>query len=241
MRRCCVCVALRPSHLFAVRFSRRFRVATSMAISSLAGAIRAARAEAGSLSTALDAHKTSAHTLSIMAGLSITTAGITLGGRDGATVVTSTHPIVLKGWKLASIGGRPISDIESALHSARRLGRPYAVTFEASGKGGSFAQVLADAQQTARREGEERREAAAKAQQKARREAAAKARREEEERARAVAEEEARKEAAQRKVEAEEKQAAARKQEEKEAVARKQAEDAPSPQPRPSPSPQPSP
>ena len=198
-----------------------------MAISSLAGALRAARAEAG----APDAHQSTAHTLSIMAGLNISTAGITLGGRDGTAVTNSTHPIVSKGWKLTSIGGRPVSNAEAALHAARKLGRPYAVTFEASDKGGSFAQVLAEAQQKARREGEERREAAARA----RRETAAKARREEEERARAHAEDEARKEAARR---AAEQEAAAvarrhaqeeeirRLQEEKEALGRKQAGEA---------------
>lgn len=116
---------------------------------SIASVLRAARGEAGAVR------------MQVVAGQPISASGLVLGGQDGALVVSSSHPSVGKGWRLATVGGsavgRDAASIKAALDAALRMGRAYTVTFEqGQGSQSAFnAQAMAQAQR-ARHEADER-------------------------------------------------------------------------------------
>ena len=162
-------------------------------VSSLAGALRAAREQVSTVQTQVQ----------IQAGLGIGTAGITLGGRNGTSVIAASHNVVQKGWRLISVDGRPLGStpVSSALDAARRKGRSYAVEFAGEraaedGRGARMSQVSEEAReaQRQRREADERMRKAAEV---AKRDLAAQERRESIEAAREKA---AQEEAARRQV-----------------------------------------
>lgn len=83
--------------------------------------------------------------VSVQSGLSISTSGATLGGRDGTIVVASTHPRVQKGWRVIAVNdcSCEAADAVAALEYARRSGRPYRVTLSRGQDSGSTSDAAA--------------------------------------------------------------------------------------------------
>ena len=155
--------------------------------SSLAGALRAAREQL-------------AHPMAqvrVQAGLGLGTAGITLGGRDGSIVVSSSHSVVQKGWNLIAVDGRQLAQpVDGVLDAAKKKGRVYVVEFSAIVERETrLSQVTAAAReaQRLRRETDERMRVVAEA---AKRDVAIQERREQEAAARERAAQQARRQAA---------------------------------------------